>query len=85
MPLAAMPLESIPASGSHSQPMDTFLFHGNCTSQSHGTAGNHEAGGFVNSAVRSHSHRTLSDSISVSDAKKMGRKFRLGICILPIP
>ena len=76
MPLAGMPLESIPASGSHSQPMDTFLFHGNGTSQSHGMAGNHEAYGFVNSAVRSHSHRTLNDSISVSDAKKMGRKFR---------
>ena len=31
--------------------MDTFLFHKNCTSRNHGTAGNRETGGFVNSAV----------------------------------
>ena len=31
--------------------MDTFLFHRHCTSQNHGTAGNREAGSFVNSAV----------------------------------
>ena len=31
--------------------MDTFLFHRNCTSRNHGTAGNREADGFVNSAV----------------------------------
>ena len=45
------PPEAIPASGSHWQPMDTFLFHKNCTSWNHGMTGNHEAGYFVNSAV----------------------------------
>ena len=37
--------------GSHSQPMEGFPFHRNCTSQSHGTAGSRKAGGFVNSTV----------------------------------
>ena len=46
------PPEVVPASSSHWQPMDTFLFHRNCTSWNHGTAGNPEAGGSVNSAVR---------------------------------
>ena len=45
------PPEAIPTSGSHWQPMDTFLFHRNCTSRTHGMAGNREASGFVNSAV----------------------------------
>ena len=35
----------------HSQPMDIFLFHSNCTSQSHGMAGNIRAGAFVNPVV----------------------------------
>ena len=46
------PPEVVPAGGSHWQPMDTFVFHKNCTSWNHGTAGNREAGGFVNSAVK---------------------------------
>ena len=42
----------VPASdSSHSRPMDTFLFHRNCTSWSHGMAGNREAGGFEDSAA----------------------------------
>ena len=45
------PPEAIPAGSSHWQPMDTFPFHRNCTSQNHGTAGNHEASSFVNSAI----------------------------------
>ena len=45
------PQEVVPAGGSHWQPMDTFVFHRNCTSGNHGTAGNGEAGSFVNSAV----------------------------------
>ena len=35
----------------HSQPMDIFPFLRNCASQSHGTAGNRKAGGFVNCTV----------------------------------
>ena len=31
----------------HSQPMDIFLFHRNCTSQTHGMARNHKVGGFA--------------------------------------
>ena len=46
------PSDTVPASGSHSQPMDTFLFHRNCTSRRHGMAGNHETGGFINRAVK---------------------------------
>ena len=37
------------------QPLAPFTAYGsfrNCTRQNHGTAGNHEVGGFVNSAVR---------------------------------
>ena len=41
----------VPAGGSHWQPMDTFLFHRNYTRQTSGMAVNHEAAGFVNSAV----------------------------------
>ena len=44
--------EVVPASGSHWQPMDTFLFHRNYTRQTSGTAMNREAAGFVNSAVK---------------------------------
>ena len=40
--------------------MDTFLFHKNCTSQNRGMAGNREAVGFVNSAVRYTYHIHLS-------------------------
>ena len=43
------PPEAIPAGSSHWQPMDTFLFHKNCTSWNHGTARNCKAGSFVNS------------------------------------
>ena len=49
------PLEVIPASSSHWQPMDNFLFHRNYTRQTSGTAMNREAAGFVNSAVNEHS------------------------------
>ena len=45
------PTDTVPASGSHSQPMDTFLFHRNCTSGNHGTTGNRDTSSFVNSAV----------------------------------
>ena len=38
----------------HSQPMDIFSFHGNCTSQRHGMLGNHKACGFVNHMVNSY-------------------------------
>ena len=46
--------ENVPASGSHSQPMNTFPFHRNHTSQSHGMAGSHK-GSLVNSAVSGYS------------------------------
>ena len=47
------PPDTVAASSSHSQPMDTFLSHRNCTNLSQGMAKNHEVGGFVNSAVNS--------------------------------
>ena len=45
------PRDIVPASGSHWQPMDTFLFYRNYTRQTSGTAVNREAASFVNSAV----------------------------------
>ena len=43
--------ETVSAGSSHSQ-QRIFLFHGNCTSQSHGTASSHKVGGLVNRAVK---------------------------------
>ena len=48
---AGHPSRTIPTSSSHSQSMNIFSFHRNCTSQSHGMAGSQKAGGSVNSAV----------------------------------
>ena len=56
--------QKIPAAGTtprgHS-PLDSFMVPTvegwNSTSQNHGTAGNREAGGFVNRAVRSHENQ----------------------------
>ena len=43
--------ESIPVSGTHSQPMEIFPSQRNCTSQSHGTTWSCKASKLVNNAV----------------------------------
>ena len=61
----------------HSQPMDIFLFHSNCTSQSHGMAGNHKAGACVNPLVscrKKHSRLQLAQFILNGKHTLMGER-----------
>ena len=52
-----------------SQPMDIFPFHGNCTSQSHGMAGNRKASDFLNRTV---SLKECSHVTKLSQSPKFG-------------